>query len=550
MPRLVRIQLAAFAILSIIGITLMIFTYLQAPTLLGVDRMTVKLELPNAGGLYRFANVTLRGVQVGKVTAVELTRRGAEATLSLDNSSKIPADLHAEVRSVSAVGEQYVDLVPRSASPPYLHEGSVIAAKESSVPQPVGPLLDQVSALLGSIPNDKSGALLDESFKAFNGSRYDFGSMIDSASTVAGDLNDVADRTRGLIEDSRPLVDSQVDTTHTIRVLAHSLAGVTGQLVTDDPPLRSLLQTGAGFADETSRLLDQIKPTLPILLANLSTLGQIAITYNASLEQLLVLQPPLVAATQAFSPINNPTGMQMAEIPITAEDPSSCTVGFLPLSQWRSPSDLSEVDTPDGLYCKLPQDSPLAVRGARNFPCMKHPGKRAPTVQMCDSDKPYEPLAMRQHILGPGPLDPNLISQGVPLDDRVGFFRDRSFGPVEGTPLPQEPPGARAAGPPGMPGPGEGVPTPDTPVQGVPELAPPDMPDTPPPNPGSAGSGAPAAPSSFANNRSRLSPAIAVTHYDPSTGRYLGPHNQLFTQADLVPRSTPRTWKDLVLDQH
>ena len=51
------------------------------------------------------------------------------------------------------------------------------------------------------------------------------------------------------------------------------------------------------------------------------------------------------------------------------------------------------------------------VRGARNYPCMGHPGKRAPTVEICDSDKPYEPLAMRQHALGPYPLDPNLVAQ-------------------------------------------------------------------------------------------------------------------------------------------
>ena len=62
------------------------------------------------------------------------------------------------------------------------------------------------------------------------------------------------------------------------------------------------------------------------------------------------------------------------------------------------------MDTPDGLYCKLPQDWPLTVRGARNYPCMGHPGKRAPTVQICDSDKPYEPLAMKQHVFGPYPL--------------------------------------------------------------------------------------------------------------------------------------------------
>jgi phospholipid/cholesterol/gamma-HCH transport system substrate-binding protein len=67
--------------------------------------------------------------------------------------------------------------------------------------------------------------------------------------------------------------------------------------------------------------------------------------------------------------------------------------------------------------------------------CMGHPGKRAPTVEICNSDKPFEPLAMRQHFAGPYPLDPNLLSQGITPDDRTTGDQ-RIFGPVEGTPLP------------------------------------------------------------------------------------------------------------------
>lgn len=126
-------------------------------------------------------------------------------------------------------------------------------------------------------------------------------------------------------------------------------------------------------------------------------------------------------------------------------------MGFLRRPQWRSPADVSEADTPDNLYCKLPQDSPISVRGARNYPCMTKPGKRAPTVEICNSDKEYVPLAERQHALGPYPLDPNLLSQGLPPDDRVGI-EQRTFGPVDGTPLP---PGAAPAGtPPGPVAPG------------------------------------------------------------------------------------------------
>ncbi len=120
LTRFVRIQLVVFTIASIVGVMVMAFVYMQAPTLLGIGRITVTLELPATGGLYRFSNVTYRGVEVGKVTGMDVSRTQATATLKLDTSPKIPADLVAEVRSVSAVGEQYVDLMPRTDSPPYL----------------------------------------------------------------------------------------------------------------------------------------------------------------------------------------------------------------------------------------------------------------------------------------------------------------------------------------------------------------------------------------------------------------------------------------------
>jgi virulence factor Mce-like protein len=537
LTRFVRIQLTIFTIVSVIGMAAMFFEYMQVPTLLGIGRLTVKLELPDTGGLYRFSNVTYRGVQIGKVTAVGPTLRGAEATLSIDTSPKIPADVHAAVRSISAVGEQYVDLVPRSESGPYLRDGSVITAGDTSIAQPIGPTLDRLSALVNSIPKDKLSQLLDESFKAFNGAGYDFQSLVDSSAKISHDASDTADHTRTLVDDAVPFLDAQAQTTDATRRWAHNLAGVTDQLVTDDPQFRKVLDTGPGFAQEVSRLFNQVKPTLPVLLANLTTIGQIGVTYHPSLEQLLVLLPPSVAAYSSYGIVNNPTGLAVGGFTLTIADPPACTVGFLPPSQWRSPADTSEKDTPDDMYCKLPQDSPIAVRGVRNNPCMGHPGKRAPTVEICNSDKPYEPLAMRQHVLGPSPLDPNLISQGVPLDDRV-TVRDNIFGPVDGTPLPPGLPGAPAAAGPRPP------PAPPFPPGSPPETA------VPQPGEGGSPPGAEnpgAAPSSFSPSGSGAGPSVATAHYDPATGRYVTPDGQLFRQADLARSPKPRTWKDMLV---
>ncbi|MDA0249866.1 MAG: MlaD family protein [Mycobacterium sp.] len=517
LTRFVRIQLAIFTVASIVGIAAMLLVYMQVPTLLGIGRITVTLELPRTGGLYEFSNVTYRGVQIGKVTDVRAVRGGAAATLSLATSPRIPADLQASVLSVSAVGEQYVDLLPRTDSGPYLKDGSVIPMSDTTVPQRVGPMLDQVSALLQSIPKDRLSKLLDESFKGLNGSGDDLAALLESSSTVVADFDGVADRARALVDDGRPLLEGLAESADALGNWTRSLAGVTGQLSVNDPQIRGLLADGPGALNEASQLLNQVKPTLPVLLANLTTVGQIAVTYHASLEQLLVLLPPYIASVQAVGlPRNNPTGFTQGDFTLTIGDPPACTVGFLPPSSWRSPTDLSDVDTPDGLYCKLPQDSPIAVRGARNYPCMGQPGKRAPTAEMCESEGAYQPLAMRQHALGPYPFDPNLIAQGIPPDDRI-TFQDHIYGPLEGTPMP--PPGPAAADT----GPADGA--------------------VPPP-PVTPAAGASVAPSAFAPDAG--GPSVAIATYDPKTGQFATPDGTVARQTDVIARDGEQSWTDLL----
>lgn len=211
--------------------------------------------------------------------------------------------------------------------------------------------------------------------------------------------------------------------------------------------------------------------------------------------------------------------MAVGGFTLTIADPAERTVGFLPPSQWRSPADVTEADAPDNLYCKLPQDSPISVRGARNYPCMGKPGKRAPTVEICNSDREFVPMAKRQHALGPYPLDPNLLSRGLPLDDRIGI-EQQTFSRVEGTPLP---PGAAPKGtPPGPPAPGSLNQPPTVPL-------------------------ASAAPSTFRANGSGVSPSVAVLQYDPRTGRYVAPDGQLYRRPDLARSKAAKSWKDMLI---
>ncbi|MEV0669283.1 MCE family protein [Mycobacterium sp. NPDC050441] len=552
LTRFVRVQLVVFLVASLIGVSVMLFGYIQVQSFLGVGRTTITVELPASGALYRFGNVTYRGVQVGRVTNVDVVRSGSDryvkATLSLDTSEKIPAALTAHVRSVSAVGEQYVDLVPRSDGAPYLENGSVIARADTTIPQPVGPMLDKTSALIGSIPQGQLARMLDELHAGFDGADYDLQSLFDSTAKLAGPLKESSDQTKTLLEGSQSLLDTQVASDNAIRTWTRSLRGFTDQVVTNDPQIRSLLQKGPGSINEASRLISDFRMTMPLLLANLTSVGQLLATYRPALEQILVLLPPAISIVQAVNPNRNAQGLGLGSFRITVSDPPACTVGFLPPSSWRPTYDTTTIDTPDGLYCKLPQDSPIAVRGVRNIPCMTKPDKRAPTAEMCNSDEQFEPVAQKQPVIGPYPRDPGLEAQGIPPDSR--WFPDQGLysAPGEGPPAPNTPPPA----PPTtmlVPPPAGGVDKPSPPpmLPDTPEVA--DTPAAqPPPVDAPTTGGTNNAPAGFSGSVPTTD-GIQFANYNPRTGEYVGPDGKLYQQANLVTGPAKRTWQDMILSQ-
>jgi phospholipid/cholesterol/gamma-HCH transport system substrate-binding protein len=156
---------------------------------------------------------------------------------------------------------------------------------------------------------------------------------------------------------------------------------------------------------------------LPILLANLVSVGEVAVTYQPAIEQLLVLLPQGIANLQAGVVANKGTKQDykgaFLDFNLNLGLPRPCNTGFLPAQQRRTANFEDYPDRPAGdLYCRVPQDAIWNVRGARNYPCLTRPGKRAPTVKMCESDEVYVPLNEGWNWKG----DPNatLSGQDIP----------------------------------------------------------------------------------------------------------------------------------------
>jgi phospholipid/cholesterol/gamma-HCH transport system substrate-binding protein len=416
--RQAKIQLAIFAVIAVIALAFMSLQFMDLPAkLFGVGRYTVTVELPEAAGLYSSGNVTYRGVEVGRVESVNLTPTGVAAVLSLESGTDIPSDLEAEVHSQSAIGEQYVLLLPRNATSPPLKDGDVIPLADTSVPPNINTILSEVVSGLKAVPKDNLKTAIDESYTAVGGLGPELTRIVHGSIDLSIDARENLDPLIALIEQSKPVLDSQTNTSDAIQAWASNLATVTSELKTHDQDVAGLLENGGPAFGEARQLIERLQPTLPVVLANLLSVGEVALTYQANVEQLLVLLPQVTAEAGATFVANRNTKQDYAgeylSFNLNLNLPPPCTTGFLPAQQRRVPSFEDHPERPPGdLYCRTPQDSTFNVRGAKNTPCVTRPGKRAPTVKLCESDEVYVPLNDGENWKG----DPNatLSGQDIP----------------------------------------------------------------------------------------------------------------------------------------
>jgi phospholipid/cholesterol/gamma-HCH transport system substrate-binding protein len=396
--RRARIQLAVFTVIALIALALMTVSYMKLPAqLLGIGRYTVMIELPQAAGLYVTGNVTYRGSDVGRVTGVHLTDSGVVAELSLKSGIDVPRDLQAEVHSQSAIGEQYIELRPRNDTSPPLKNGDVIPVKDTSVPRDINAVIDSVKTGLQAVPRDNLKTVIDESYTAVGGLGPQLSAIVKNATDLSIDARQNLDPMLTLIDNAKPVLDSQTNSSSAIQQWASHLATVTAQLKTHDQAVAGVIDNGGPALDEARQLVERLQPTLPVLMANLVSVSQVALTYHSALEQILVLLPQNVAIEQGsfLANVNTKQDYKGAYLSfnLNLNLPPPCTTGFLPAQQMRNPA-LQDYPNraPGEVYCRVPQDSEFNVRGARNLPCETRPGKRAATVKLCESDEPYVPL--------------------------------------------------------------------------------------------------------------------------------------------------------------
>lgn len=557
--RLAKIQLSIFAVITVITLSVMAIFYLRLPATFGIGTYGVSADFVAGGGLYKNANVTYRGVAVGRVESVGLNPNGVTAHMRLNSGTAIPSNVTATVRSVSAIGEQYIDLVPpENPSSTKLRNGFRIQRQNTRIGQDVADLLRQAETLLGSLGDTRLRELLHEAFIATNGAGPELARLIESARLLVDEANANYPQVSQLIDKAGPFLQAQIRAGGDIKSLADGLARFTWQLRAADPRLRDTLADAPDAIDEANTAFSGIRPSFPALAASLANLGRVGVIYHKSIEQLLVVFPALFAAIiTSAGGVPQDEGAKL-DFKIDLHDPPPCMTGFLPPPLVRSPADESVREIPRDMYCKTAQNDPSTVRGARNYPCQEFPGKRAPTVQLCRDPRGYVPV-------GTNPWRGPPIPYGTEVTDGRNILPPNKFpyippgaDPDPGVPIVGPPPPGQVAGPgpaphqPAQPAPppnDNGPPPPFT--SWMPPGYPPEPPQVPypatiPPPPPPEGTGPPPGP---APGPQPQASGPAYTIYDQLSGAFADPAGGTGIFAPgMTGASSAENWVDLMRD--
>lgn len=401
--RVTKIQLMIFAIVTVLGGAFVGGRYANIDRLF-IDRsFPVTADFRDSGGIFAGAEVTYRGIAVGKVGKLVFTDSGVRATLDIENDApKISEDVTATVANKSAVGEQFIDLQPQSNAAPYLKGGSNIPLSRTVVPIDTTKFLLDASAFVGSIDTEAMSTLVNELGLAFAGDGQDLSTIIDTQMAFIQAADDNFDVTRSLIRGSSSVLQTFVDKRSQFSSFTSDLALLSDTLVRSDKDIRRLFDEGSSSAQLVRKVVKENNKNLQSIFNDFNTFTESVDEFRKGIEVISILFPYLVhgsfTATSETEPGNwaGRIGLIFDKPPPDNQATEACldetggadAEGYRPR---RVPIDVADIQFDVGTDCKNDNKVPMNPRFVEFYKngggAITHPyHDRAPVASVAGKD--------------------------------------------------------------------------------------------------------------------------------------------------------------------
>jgi phospholipid/cholesterol/gamma-HCH transport system substrate-binding protein len=281
--------------------------------------MTVTADFASSGGVFTNQEVTYRGVLVGKVGDLQLNDDGVDIELLVDPEwkGKIPADLTAKVQSKSAVGEQFVNLTPRSSSGEMLRDGDVIPRSNTRLSVDFQELLRSLDRVLQDVPPATTRRLIHNLAGGLGGRGDDIATVLESLGTLSRTFASLAPEQKRLLDNSTRAGAEFLRTKDAFAAAIRAADEVAAGIGDEPEELRALFAANDRLATEGLRLLSAQGGNLRGGIRALADFVGFQLDEREELEKSLEYLPQFLRAIEESSiPWRSPDGREFYRIRI------------------------------------------------------------------------------------------------------------------------------------------------------------------------------------------------------------------------------------------
>ena len=282
-------------------------SYLMANQILSVlqERYVVNAEFRDAGGVFTNQEVTYRGITVGQVGEMEVTDTGVSIELLIDKTfDEIPSeDIEARVMFKSAVGEQFIDLLPASDEEPFLADGDTIPMDQTSIPVSTQALLSTLEAVLRGVPPEDLKGAIDALGVGLTGRGPDLAMILESSATLAELFAERAPEVQSLLRNGTKVGGEFIESREDFEQAIEQLVIVSESLSGSRDDLERLLQGTNRTSDELVRLLNEHETGVNEFIHEFAIVNDIQARHSDDINELLLYLPTaLDKIGKAFEP--------------------------------------------------------------------------------------------------------------------------------------------------------------------------------------------------------------------------------------------------------
>lgn len=240
------------------------------------DRTDLSVEVADISGLVVESNVLLRGVPVGKVTNLSTTIDRATVDFYVDERYRIPADSDVKLANLSALGEAYIEFVPRTHSGPMLQDGQRIATESVIQPLYISDLAASLGRVLNQLDPDALERIVNEADTAIPPPDGVLPNLVNASKLLRNVAADMNGRGAALLDNFQTLLRNASWVGPVLAELAHyppklgsSAQNIIGALDVYDR-MGGSLYSGVAFR----RLLDRFQRLLDNNSGDLQVIGE------------------------------------------------------------------------------------------------------------------------------------------------------------------------------------------------------------------------------------------------------------------------------------